>query len=430
MRNIFVIGLDAFHRRILQRIRGSEDYRFHGLLDYEQVVNPEHYPIDALIDQGMARLDGFSGRIDAIIGHWDFPTTALLPLFRQHCGLPGPSLAAILIAEHKYWSRLRERSCIPEHIPAFTAVDPFAATVGVGLPYPFWLKPVIAYSSHLAFRIGDRAELDQALTQIRAGIGRFGTAFAAFLERAELPPDIPTAIDGYHCVAEQPIGGELCTAEGYVRDGRPHVYAVVDSYREGRHGSSFSRYQLPSRLPPPVQQRIAACTQRLIPALGLDTTPYNIEYFWDEARERLWLLEVNTRISKSHSPLFIDVTGASNHEVAVDIALGREPEFPRRQGRWPVAAKFMLRRHRDAVVTRVPSATELRELEQAFPGSFIELAVTAGQRLSTLPAQDAYSYEVATVFLGGTDSDDLLRRYQALIDRLPLEFDEHAAEGA
>ena len=423
--HVFVIGLDDFHLRQLNTVRHAHEYAFHGLLPYDMVVNPASYPIEEMIDQGLRQIEGAGVRPDAVIGHWDFPTTALRVVFRDAYGLPGPTLESILIAEHKYWSRLRQAMAIPENIPAFQSLDPFAdeAAAQVTLDYPFWIKPNIGFSSQMVYRVDGPRDLDEALTGIRAGIGRFGEPFARFMERASLPEDIPQDLDAHHCTLEKPIEGWQCTLEGYVRHGKVTIYGVVDSIREGEMNSSFARYEFPSQLPESVQARMTEITRQAIPSMELDNTPFNIEFFWDEAGDQIWLLEVNTRISKSHTPLFIDVAGASHHEVAIDVALGRRPSFPRWEGPHHVAVKFMVRRYEDAVVTRVPTAEEIEELEDAFPGALIEIELEEGDRLSELRGQDAYSYEVAVVFLGGSSHAEVQRRYAELLERLPLEFE-------
>src|SRR5699024_6009694 len=95
---------------------------------------------------------------------------------------------------------------------------------------------------------------------------------------------------------------------------------------------SFLRYQYPSKLPEPVQNKIRDVTRRVISAVRLWDSTFNIEYFWDESSERLVLLEINTRHSQSHSQLFHRVDGLSNHEAMIDLALGREPRKPGRDG--------------------------------------------------------------------------------------------------
>lgn len=427
--NIFVIGLDDFHRKILNTVRNADSCSFHNLLVYDQIIHPKHYAIEEMIEYGSRQLEDFDGNVDAIIGHWDFPIPLMLAVFRKQLGLGGPTLPNILVSEHKYWYRLRQKQVVPECTPRFEPVNPFDKNAAnkIKLAYPFWLKPVIAFSSQMAFFIGNRQQLDKALHLTREGIGLFGEPFRAFTRRCELPPDIPSNIDAFWCIAEEPIDGEQCTTEGYIRNGKAHVYGVVDSFREGRYNSSFSRYQLPSRLPQGVQERMIDAAKRTIPALGLDNTPFNIEFYWDKNNDCIWQLEVNARLSKSHCPLFVDVYGSSHHQVAIDIALGREPEYSSQMGQHTIAAKFMLRRHRNARVTRVPTEDELKQLETRYPGTMIQIAVEEGMLLSELLGQDPYSFEIAVVFMGASDPESLEAHFEQLKRELPLEFDEGAA---
>lgn len=186
--NVFVIGLDDFNRRLLETVRDAERLRFHGLIPYETIVNPDHYDIEEILHGAERTLDDFDGRVDAIIGHWDFPATTLLPLLRAHVGLPGPTLEAVLRCENKYWNRCELRDVAPELTPAFALVDPADDAVldDPPLPYPFWLKPVVAFSSTLGFRIDNAVDLRQALERIRPAIGKFAEPFDRLLQRASL----------------------------------------------------------------------------------------------------------------------------------------------------------------------------------------------------------------------------------------------------
>lgn len=44
-RNIFVIGLDAFNHRLLNRMGGAQDYSFHELLSFQEVKGDGDYPV-------------------------------------------------------------------------------------------------------------------------------------------------------------------------------------------------------------------------------------------------------------------------------------------------------------------------------------------------------------------------------------------------
>lgn len=230
-------------------------------------------------------------------------------------------------------------------------------------------------------------------------------------------------IDGHYCIAEAIISaGRQCTVEGYVWKDEVVVYGVIDSLREGPEGSSFSRYQYPSELPARIIDRMRDICRRLMRHIGYVDAPFNIEFFWDEQRDEIWLLEINTRISKSHAPLFFLVDGCYHHKIMLDLALQRPPDFPYRQGQFARAAKIMLRRFQDAQVTRVPSAEEIRRLEAERPGTTIQIMVREGMQLSSLRDQDSYSYEVAVLFIGANRKAELEASYRHIVDRLPLEF--------
>ena len=42
-------------------------------------------------------------------------------------------------------------------------------------------------------------------------------------------------------------------------------------------------------------------TEKIISHIGFDNSAFNIEYYWDRGRDKIWLLEINTRVSQSHS---------------------------------------------------------------------------------------------------------------------------------
>ncbi|MCA1790495.1 MAG: ATP-grasp domain-containing protein [Thioalkalivibrio sp.] len=423
-RNIFVVGLDDFHLGQLRTLPGSEHYAFHPLFTHQELKCRDLFPVRRLLEDGAALLKRFPGRVDAIVGYWDFPVSTALPILRSEVGLGGPTLESVLKCEHKYWSRLEHARVIPEYIPEFCAVDPFspAPLSQVTLDFPFWLKPVKSVLSYLGFHIKDAEDFGKAIERIRGGINRFGDPFNHVLGYASLPPEV-AHVDGNYCIAESLISaGRQCTLEGYAWRGEVRIYGAVDSLREGAARSSFSRYQYPSILPAAVQARMTDIASRVIRQIGYDDAPFNIEFYWEEDSDRIWLLEINTRISKSHCPLFQMVDGRYHHQVMIDLGLGREPDMPSRQGACACAAKFMVRRHEDARVVRVPNKAEIEAIEAQIPGVTIQVNVTEGMWLSELRYQDSYTYEVATVFVGADDGDELERKFARVMDRLPLEF--------
>lgn len=423
-KNIFVIGLDDFNLCQLHALRHAKDYRFHSLISYQDIKGSARFPVREFLNQAHQTLTAFNGPVDAIVGYWDFPVSTVLPIVRRQFGLRGPTLEAVLKCEHKYWSRLLQKEVVPKMVPPFTTVNPFSKDTipHCGIDYPFWLKPIKAASSHLGFRIHNESELRQSLATIRQHITRLAEPFNRILEMASLPPEI-AAIDGNYCIAEGIISaGRQCTLEGYVHAGRVHVYGIVDSIREGKHRSCFARYQYPSSLPHAMKTRMITATEKVLTHMGYDNSPFNIEFYWDHRSDMISLLEINTRISKSHCPLFKLVDGEYHHAVMIDVALGNLPDFPHRQGKHKVSAKFMIRRYRDGLVLKVPTQEDIEKIRYRFPDTEIQLHIQPGMHLSDLTGQDSYSYEIAVMFMGAGTQKELLENYRSALGMLPFDI--------
>ena len=421
-KNVFVVGADPFNMAKMRSVEIDADYQLHELLSFDEVKGKGFYPVEQCLTTARERLDAFDGPIDAILGYWDFPVTVMIPILCREYGLPSPSLESVLRCEHKYWSRIEQRKVIPDMTPRFDAVDPFddAAVDAIGIPFPYWIKPIKGTDSLLAFKVRNRRELNDSIGRIRERIDRIGRPFDQILSHAKLPEGI-AGIGGHHCIIEESVGGRQCTIEGYVCKGQPHHHGIIDSINYPKR-SSFLRYQYPSLLPKRVKERIREATERLLCHLGYDNATYNVEYFFQPKTERLMLLEINPRLSQSHSDMFEKVDGASNFQIMLELALGREPEFPLRRGRFGCAAKFHVRVFEDGIVTHVPDSADLQRIQERFPETLVELKVEQGTRLSEMLEQDSYSYDIAHIHTGARDRKTLLEKYNRILQALHFDF--------
>lgn len=414
-KNVFVVGLNDFNRSLLERTPHAVEYEFHRLLDPAEFYETYDFPIADLVRRGVDQLHLFQqetgASIDAICGYMDFPVSTMLPLICREFGTRSPSLESLLKCEHKYWSRVEQRKVIADNIPEFMAFDPFddGALAKIHLSYPFWVKPIKSSGSFLGFRINTEEDFQAAIPQIRDQINLIGDPFDYVLEQVQLPAEI-VDVGGSHCMAEGIIEGRLCTQEGYAQNGRVESMGIVDSIRY-ENGISFFRYEYPSTLPYKIQERMQRITETIIPAIGFNDSAFNIEYYWNREQDKIWLLEINTRVSQSHSDVFQKVDGASNQAVTVDVALGRSPEFPYQRGEFPRAAKFFWRLFEDGIVKKVPTREEIVRVQKEIPGTVISPQVSQGMRLSELLEQDSYSYAICHLFIGGEDQKELQDKY-------------------
>jgi biotin carboxylase len=421
-KNIFVIGLNDFNRVLLQTIKGVGEYTFHTLLDNEEIEEPEVYRVREPLDKARRQLKAFNGTIDAIIGYIDMPVGFMVPILCREFNLPTASLESVLKCQHKYWSRLEQSRVIAEHIPRFNLVNPYAEDPlsQIQLDYPFWLKPVKSAGSYLGYRIHNRGEFNKRIQEIRDNIRRLADPFNHILQYADLPDEI-AYVDFSYCIAEQIVSGRQCTLEGYVFEGEYHVFGIVDSIRHPNR-STFSRYEYPSKLPARISARMIEIAHCFLSHIGFDNSTFNVEFFWDETRDRIWLLEVNSRISQSHSYMFAMVDGASNHQPMVEVGLGRHPTMPHREGQYCYAAKFFYRKFDDAVVDGVPSAAKVRAIQQQVADSLIKVNVREGMKLQHLREQDSYSYDIAWIFVAANTRQQLQDKYRQCVKALDFRF--------
>jgi hypothetical protein len=420
-KDIFAMGLLDWQRRELETIDHAEEMNFHSLLSYEELVE-ENLGFDELLDRCRRQLRAFDGQPDAIVCHWDFPSSCLAPVLAAEFGVRGPSLQSVLKCEHKYWARVEQQKVVPECVPGFDALDPFdpAAADKLRLDFPIWLKPVKGFSSLLGFRIENRDELEKALAELREHIGELGQPFDECLRHADIPSEV-NGIGGRHAIAETIMRGRQFAPEGYVLDGEMQIHGMFDMML-GQDGKSVAGLRYPADLPSELEEQCVEVCRKVLAQVGFDNGCFNVEFLWDEEAQKLWLIEVNTRISQSHCELFRQVNGMSNHEIAVSVALGHAPHLPP-PGVGRIAAKFILTKLDDAVVTRAPSKAELEEIGKKFD-ALIELMVEEGDSLSEVRGQPVYCFNVAEVWVVASSLPELMKMRARIAEKLPLEFSD------
>ena len=207
------------------------------------------------------------------------------------------------------------------------------------------------------------------------------------------------------------------TVEGYGLRGEVHIYGIVDS-------SPYRRHQLPALPVPlddlrlPVADRMAELSRRVMRQIGFDGSPSTSSTSGTPSHDAITLLEINPRHSQIHAELFERVDGVANHDHMLQLALGREPRPPHREGPYDVAAKWFVRRTTDGVARRVPTAEEIERVERSHRRLHRRhhgrpWAIACRE----LHDQDSYSYALANVYLGPGDEDELVRKYEQALAR-------------
>lgn len=418
---VAVVGFEEASRDYFEdRLRTDEVHFVNAISRDECIIHDPDYPFEERLEAGHTRME--DADVHAVITYWDFPASMLTAFLAEREGTPYASTSAVLKCEHKYWFRQEQAKVVDT--PAFASFNPFAddPLSEIGMDYPFWVKPVVGHSSMLGFEIKNEDDFKKALAEIREGIEQMTRPFRYAIEHVDMPQELKdkgTCL----CMAEEIISkGEQYTLEGYVRNGKVFVYGVFASVRHP-NGHTFSRYQYPAKLEQAIVDRMIETTEKIIGQIGFDGSPFNIEFFHDEDADRLHVVEINSRLSQSHSDLFYKVDGQTHQQIAVNLALDEEPQWKRGEGEFNVAGKCFLRYFEDAVVTRVPTEADIAKVKAEMPDVRVDSNVGEGTRLSELEEQESYSYEVADIFIGADSEEGLLRKFDRAVELLNYQFE-------
>src|SRR6056297_1204672 len=423
-KQVFVVGLDEFNLKKLQRLPEATECDFLPAIEYQEMRGVQHYDMKALIGKAFQRIDQHR-KIDAIVTYYDFPGTNLVPIIADKYKLISPTLESVLKCEHKYWSRLEQNKVIPRSIPMFAAFDPFDnyAYQKIEMIPPFWIKPIKSFRSFLAYKINSEHQFNEYMKEVCEHINYMSEPFNYVFQNYDLPQEYAGMKETM--IAETPITGHQCTVEGYVYDGEVVIYGIVDSVREADR-SSFAQYEYPSSLPQEIQFRMADLARRAITQIGLNNSPFNIEFFYNNTVNQNFLLEINPRISQAHTDIFEKVHGNSHHSIMLNLALGRRPKALEYKGKHRIASNFMLRTYESGKVKQIPSSDEINKLKEKYPELAIKMHIKEGMHLNELYGQDSYSFEIANLFLGARNQEELLEKYNDCVENLSfdIEYDE------
>jgi hypothetical protein len=352
------------------------------------------------------------GRIDGVFSSSDYPGVTLAGALAAELGLAGSRPDRLIDAAHKYYSRIAQRSAAPEAVPDFALIDlraPSAAPLG----FPCWVKPVKGAFSMHARRIDGPAAFRAFVDS--PGIADFASDYMAIFNRM-VAAWTEHPIDGRALIAEGVLRGELVTIEGFVCGGSVEVIGIVDSTLHAN--GSFARFDYPTALPAPVCDRMADLARRVIAALGLEQTFWNIETMYDASTDRVSIIEVNPRICGQFADLYQKVDGANSYELALALCTGGRPRFTPGRGRYRAAASIPLRVFEPSRVEAAPEDADAAAAEALYPETLVWRECGAGDALDDFHGEDGASQRYAVINLGGADRADLTKRCDAVQQRL------------
>ena len=298
----------------------------------------------------------------------------LAALVCERLGLGGPTPAALLRCQHKLHSRSIQQAVVPTATPSFSPVGAIDE-----LTFPCFVKPVVG-------RLSDNAILARGpgdLTQLQTA-RPYAREYAALAAHGGANEE-----DYLGYIAEEVLTGAEVTLEGFVRHGAVEVLGITDSINYPGT-SSFERFEYPTALSQSREGELVDVATTLVPALGLDESLFNIEFFVPEGGAAK-IVEINARMASQFAPLLAYVHGRSSYDVLLRLAMGDEPCWTPRSPK-AFALSYCLRVFDDAMVERVPPAA-----------GDTEILVAPGEVLSRQGTNDVGSYRLCIFVQTGPD---------------------------
>ncbi|MEA3543804.1 MAG: hypothetical protein U9R69_01130 [Thermodesulfobacteriota bacterium] len=96
------------------------------------------------------------------------------------------------------------------------------------------------------------------------------------------------------------------------------------------------------------------------------------------------------------------------------------PRPLKREGEFNIAAKYMYRAFEPGIVKKVPTDGEIKAICEKFPGTKIKMLVAEGDNLEELLFQDAYSFEIADIYVGAKNELELDEKYNEIVAMLQI----------
>jgi hypothetical protein len=402
----------AAHRRIDAGFEGFDLFSFPGnfrLLSYD---------IERFVERLAARCT--DKRIDGVVSANEQFGALAVALLARRLGLPGTDPRAVLVCQHKAYCRERLQEIAPEASTAHWAFPhTLPSTAPLGLPLPFFVKPVKATFSVLARRIETRAQLQRHLDFspherliIKRLVRPFNETFTRLIGKRQA-----YSVDAHWMVAETVLKGHQLNVDGYVHDGEIRVLGCIDEIMYPGT-DAFARFQYPSRMPDSLQARARELTVRIMHGLGFDHGFFNIEFMHDPVTDRLTVIEINPRLASQLADFYERVDGLRIFDMLLELAQGRDPaRLPHVRPTAGVAASFVWRAFDGAAPP--PRAThEARSwLARHYPG-----AVLFQYHKRGLGLRREYkwlgSHRYATLNLGAPDEASLHADYREICARL------------
>ncbi len=357
---------------------------------------------------------------DGVVGTHD-SSAVFAAVICDQTGMQFASVESIINCQNKYLSRLIQQKHVPEHTPCFCQALELLNEPDL-LPAPFFIKPGranISFGSHII----------HSLDELIHFIGLESTEIASqndyFFEALSINPKYQAEQNLRTCntfLCEELISGEQITVDGFVFAGRVEIFGMTRAiFHTGTY--VFNRHEFPYTFGSSLDAKIIAAVRKLIPALGLDNSFFNVELRADEKKQEFKIIEINSRIAFQFAKTIEAVTGFDPLDLLLKVGTGVKPYFKsdERSGTYKYCFNFELHSFTDKKIVKTPTQSGYEETKILYPNVQIRNLIQEGFNLSDYK-HNPQSFRYCFLDIPGDSPEEILAACDRIMDLLGYEF--------
>lgn len=393
------------------------EYAGPELFKFPEVLQLPFFSTRRFIEKMVRKVkqEGFA----AVLSSDEYIGAAIAAIVAKKTGLVGSDASKIILAQHKYHSRLMQQLYCPEGSVSCELIpQKIPQNFKAKLPYPFFVKPVKGTFSLFAKMVKTKADLHKHMAfnwYERLVLKTITRPFNQLIKDHSILEH-----NANYFVGEELMDGLQVTLDGYLYEKEVMICGIVDSVMFP--GTNiFERFEYPSRLPETIQQRMQSIVKKLMQGFGFESAQFNVELFYNAQTDDIKIIEINPRLSYQFGDLYENVDGTNTYQVLLDLALGHKPGFTKDQGDFQHTASFVLRTFEGKELSSVPRDEDIESFNERYCESNIKVYGKKGTRLSSeMRAIGSYRYGIVNV--GAHSLLDLFSIYEDVLDSLPFSF--------
>jgi len=395
----------------------AEDREYHLTIEsFEKILR---FGIQAYLKETIERIQQNPDLYDGIVGTHD-SSAIIAAIIAQETGKRFASVEAIINCQNKYLCRRIQKEVVPEHSPGYAIALDYLRNPS-RLETPFFIKPARSNISFGTHKIERPEELETYITRESIDIARYNQYYLDALSRK---PSYHNAMNIATCnsfLCEGLINGTQVTVDGYIYDGDIAFFGITKAnYYPGTN--SFFYHSFPHEFPPELNEKIHDALVRMIPALGIDNSFFNVELRADEANHTFKIVEVNSRIAFQFAKTIEAVRGFDPLRMLCDVAVDKKPDLtPKRNRLFQYCYNFELHHFTDARILQTPIQTAYDEIRLKYPEVYVRNLIYENLNLSDFK-HNPESFRYAVVDVPGDSHEKIMEKYEAVVSLLGYKF--------